>query len=49
MSDSFGSIGEILEGVLVDDYKDMGAHDRARTQILVDKFFGQRAPFRDIS
>ena len=48
MSDSFGSIGEILEGLLVDDYKDMDAHDRARTQILVDKFSGQRAPFRNI-
>ena len=48
MSDYFSSIGGILEGNLVDDYENMDAHDRARTQILVDKFSGQRAPFRNI-
>ena len=48
ISNSFSSIGEILEGVLVDDYENMGAHDRARTQILMDQFSSQRAPFRNL-
>ena len=48
MSNSFDSIGEILEGVLVDDYENMDASDRARTRILMDKFTGQRAPFREM-
>ena len=47
MSDSFGGIGEILEDVLVDDYNNMGDHDRAKTRILMGRFSGQRAPFRN--
>ena len=47
MSDSYGSIGEIMETILVDDYESLGSSERARVQILMNKFSGQRAPFRD--
>ena len=47
MSDSYGSIGEILETILVDDYESLGSSERSRVQILMNKFSGQRAPFRD--
>ena len=47
MSDSFGSIGEILETLLMDDYESLDSSERAKTQILMNKFSGQRAPFRD--
>ena len=46
MSDSFGGIGEILEDVLLDDYDKMKDYERARTQILMERFSGPRAPFR---
>ena len=47
MSDSFGSIGEILEAILVDEHENLDSSDRAKTHILMNKFSGQRAPFRD--
>ena len=48
MSDSYGSIGEIMETILVDDYESLSSSERARVQILMNKFSCQRAPFRDI-
>ena len=47
MSDSFGSIGGILETILVDDYESLDSRERARVQILMSRFSCQRAPFRD--